>query len=405
MGPRCRGRDVNALNPTLQGLPVAADPPVPVPAGRMRARLRHWAMLGLFLAGVVAPAALTALYLYSRATDQFASTVGFAVRSEETTTAMGLLSGLSGLTSLSGSTGSDSNILYEFIQSQELVEKIDARMNLRAIFSRPRGDPVFAFDPAGSVEDLTAYWRRMVRVSYDHGTGLIELQVHAFSAAEAQAIGRAVFDEAADKINRLSAIARADATRYAGEDLAQAADRLAKARVALTEFRSRTQIVDPEADIQGQMGLLTMLQQQQAGAMVELNLLRDTARPGDPRLDQAQRRLAVIAAMIADERRKFGSGDDGAGGQDYSALVGEFERLTVEREFAERAYLAALTAYDNARAEAQRKSRYLAAYIQPTLPERPLYPQRLVLTALVFGFSFLIWAIVLLVWYSIRDRR
>jgi capsular polysaccharide transport system permease protein len=392
---------MNALNPLAEGRPVEV---LRRPAGPARARLRHRLLVLFFALAVLLPTAVTALYLYTRAADQYASTVAFAVRSEETTTAMGLLSGLSGLTSLSGSTGADSNILNEYVQSQELVQKIDARMNLRGLYARPQGDPVFALSPSGSVEQLTDYWRRVVHVSHDHSTGLIELRVNAFAPGDAQAIAAAILDEAQRKINELSAIARADATRYAREDLDQAAARLAKARVALTEFRARNHIVDPAADVQGQMGLLASLQSQQAAAMIEYNLLQETARPGDPRLSQARRRLDVVEQMIADERAKLG--DDPAGGRPgYSALVGEYERLAVEREFAERAYLATLTAYDNARAEAQRKSRYLAAYVLPTLPETPLYPRRFTLSALVFGFSLLVWSVAVLIWYSVRDRR
>ena len=110
--------------------------------------------------------------------------------------------------------------------------------------------------------------------------------------------------------------------------------------------------------------------------------------------------------MIVEEKRKFGVGGGDAGdGEDYSTLVGEFERLTVEQEFAQRAYLAALTAFDTANAEAQRKSRYLAAYIGPTLAEEALYPKRLQLTGIIFAFALLIWSVGALIFYSVRDRR
>src|SRR5690606_5796740 len=112
------------------------------------------------------------------------------------------------------------------------------------------------------------------------------------------------------------------------EELERSTERLRMARIALTQFRSRTQIIDPSADIQGQMGLLSNLQQQQAGAMIELALLRETASPDDPRIAQGERRIAVIEAMIAEERRKLGVGATGTeDGSDLSTLVGEFERL------------------------------------------------------------------------------
>lgn len=383
--------------------PAGAKAGAPGTVARAGMKLRHFGLLGSFIAAVVLPTVVALVYLMAVARDQYTSSVGFAVRSEEISSALGLLGGLS---SLSGASSSDTDILYQFIRSQELVQQVDTQLDLRKIYSRPGFDPVFAFDPSGSVEDLTDYWQRMVKVFYDSGTGLIELRVHAFDPDDAKAVADAIFADSAEMINALSAAARQDATRYAREELDRATERLSAARIALTEFRSRTQIVDPTADIQSQMGLLNTLQQQQAAAMIELSLLRETARPGDPRIEQGERRIAVIEAMIETERRKFGVGTNSATGEeDFSTLVGEFEKLTVEREFAERAYIVALTAFDNAQAEAQRKSRYLAAYTGPTRAEEALYPQRLVLTSLIFAFSLLLWSIGLLIYYSVRDRR
>ncbi|WP_417604119.1 sugar transporter [Primorskyibacter flagellatus] len=364
---------------------------------------RHFGLLAAFLVIVVAPLIVAAYYLFVIAEDQYTSTVGFSVRSEELNSSLDLLSGLN---SLSGTSSSDTDILYEFIQSQDLVKRLDERLDLRAIYSKPDFDPIFAYDEAGSIEDLVAYWRRMVRIFYDSGTGLIELRVHAFEPQDAQDIATEIFQESSAMINQLSAIARDDATGYAEEELVKAEERLKVARQALTRFRSETQIVDPSADIQGQMGLLNSLEAQLAEAIIEMNLLRETTRAADPRIEQSERRIAVIEQLIEKERTKFGVGTGNAtGGQDYSTLVGEYERLVVDREFAEKAYVSALSAFDGAQAEARRQSRYLAAYTRPTLAESSGYPQRWLLTLLTGVFAFLTWAIVVLIYYSVRDRR
>jgi capsular polysaccharide transport system permease protein len=131
----------------------------------------------------------------------------------------------------------------------------------------------------------------------------------------------------------------------------------------------------------------------------------NTAREGDPRLEQAQRRIEVTEVRIRDERRKFGAGENGEGNSNYAKTIAEFERLIVDREFAEQAYAVTLSAFDAARAEANRQSRYLAAYITPTLAERSEFPQRPLWIAVVAIFSFLAWAITALVYYALRDRR
>ena len=245
----------------------------------------------------------------------------------------------------------------------------------------------------------------MIRISYDSGSELMEVRARAFTAEDAKAIADAIFDENSKIINELSAIARADATRYAAEDLAQSIERLKQAREALTTFRLKNQIVDPNADIQAQMGLLTNLQTQQAEALIDFDLLADIARDGDPRLEQAQRRIDVIEARIEAERQKFGVGGQGPGGAEFATTIAEFERLTVDRHFAEAAYAASLSARDASVAEANRQSRYLATYIKPTIAQKSEFPQRLILIAVIGLFSGLIWAIFILVFYALRDRR
>ena len=381
--------------------PTVVVRPLASPA---RAKPRHWGLLLSFLLLVVAPIVVTGWYLYERAVDQYASTLGFTVRSEDVSSAVDILGGLAPALGNSGSH--DADILYEFIRSHELVNAVDERLDIRSMYSRyAEIDPYFSFDPDGTIEDLTSYWEGMLSLSYDAGSGLMEVQVTAFEAAEAQAIAQAVYDISSVMINDLSAIARADTTRYAREELELAVERLKQAREALTAFRVETQIVDPTADIQGQMGLLNTLQAQLAAALIELDLLAGNAREGDPRVTQAERRIEVIEARIAEERQKFGLGGVGPGGENYATTIAEFERLAVDREFAEAAYVAALSAFDGARAEADRQSRYLAAYIRPTLAERAEYPQREMILGIISLFSFLIWAIVCLIYYSLRDRK
>jgi capsular polysaccharide transport system permease protein len=376
---------------------------VPPVVGPARPRTRHWGVLASFLLLVLGPLAISAWYLNARAVDQFASTVGFSVRSEETQSLGPILGGLG---QIAGPNTTDAEVLYRFILSQEMVATVDARLDLRALYSRHRvRDPVFGLDPSGTIEDLTDYWPRMVRVAYDSATGLIEIEVRAFTAEEARSVALAVFDESRRRINEISAIAREDATRYARDELAHALERLKSAREAVTAFRSRTLIVDPTADLQGQMSILTSLQAQLAEALIQRDLLRDVTRESDPRVVQAETRIAVIRARIDAERARFGPGGEGPGGEDYATLVAEYERLAVEREFAEQAYVAALAALDTALAQAQRTSRYLAPHITPTLAERPRYPDRLILVALATFFGFLVWAVATLIYYSIRDRR
>jgi capsular polysaccharide transport system permease protein len=362
---------------------------------------RHWWVILSFLLFVIAPSGVAFWYLEERAADQYASTMGFSVRNEESTSAVDLLGGITGISS---GSSSDADILYEFIQSQIIVESVDKRLDLRSIYTKPDNDPIFALKDDASVEDLLDYWGSAVKIAYDGGSGLIQLRVLAFDPQDAQNIAQAIFEESSLMINRLSDIAREDSTRFADKELKLAVERLKVARQDITGFRNKTQIVDPNADIQGQMGLLNTLQTQLAEALIEFDLLRDTTRDNDPRLEQASRRIVVIEARIVEERKKLGVGIGGEG-EAYAGLINIYEGLIVEREYAEQSYLAALTALNAAKAEAQRQSRYLAAYVEPTFAQTSKFPERLTILGLIAVFLFLIWSILALVYYSIKDRR
>ena len=96
----------------------APSPKTPVrpPAKPARLRLRHVIIVLSFVLWVVLPVAVSGWYLYTVARDQYASHVGFSVRTEEIGSAIELLGGI---TELSGSSSSDTDILYEFIQSPQ----------------------------------------------------------------------------------------------------------------------------------------------------------------------------------------------------------------------------------------------------------------------------------------------
>lgn len=395
-------------------LAAAADDDDPLPentqpiqvkptASRARIRPRHRMMLFSFVLCVLVPVIASAAYLWGVAVDQYASTVGFSVRREEASSPMDFLGGLAGF---SKSSSSDTDVLYEYLKSQEIVADLDTKIHLRDLWAKPLNDPYFAFDPSGSIEDLVDYWSRMVQISYDGSSGLLEVKVLAFTPQDATLIAETLFQASSDMINQLSAIARNDAIHYAQAELEEAQSRLKTARAAITQFRVSHQIVDPTTDIQSQAGLIGSLQNQLAAAQIELDLLMDKIAQTDPRRLQAQRKIEVIEARISAERGKVGVSSSGVSpDSDYAAMVGDYERLAVEREFAEKAYVLALGSFDGAQAEARRKSRYLAAHILPTTAQVSRYPERVTQLAIVALFAFLAWAIGTLVIYSLKDRR
>lgn len=387
------------LKPSDGGTKAASLPHTDTAVAPARAKKRHYLLLLSFLTLVVAPIVLSGVYLYRHAADQYASHAAFSVQKEEGSSAIEILGGF---TQLSGGSTNDTDVINSYILSQELVLNLENSVGLRERFSRVyEVDPVFALAPDATVEDLVAYWNRMLHVSYTNSEGIIELELKAFRPDDAQIILSELISQSTLLINEINQIAREDQIRFARDELDKSVARLKDARVAMSEFRETNRLVDPTADIQGQMGVINSLEQELASTMIELDLLSVTDGRANPRTDQFRRKITAIETLISNERAKMAAPDETG----LTSLVGRYESLLVDTEFATEAYKSALVAYDAALAQAQRQSRYLATHIQPTLASSPEYPRRTMILGFVGSFLLMLWVLGTLIAYSLRDRR
>jgi capsular polysaccharide transport system permease protein len=383
--------------------PAAAAVQMRPVAAAATLKRRHYGLMLSFVAVVIVPVIITMFYLFVLANDQYASRAGFTIRQENGNSASSILGGLSFLTG--ASQGVNAGVLHEFMQSPAMMEQVNNRFDLRAHYAQgwPK-DPIYAIWPDATNEELFRFWKRVLRLSYDSASGLIDITVQALDPDSAQQIAQVILEESQLMINRLNDAQRTDSMANAERELAEAVESLRAARTALTVFRAETRIVDPIADIQGRLGVVSNLQQQLAQALVELDLLDPSTRVDDPRRAQLTRRIEVIRNRIEEERNFFGTDAGSPDDETYPEMIAQYEALSVDLEFAERNYTAALAALQAAMSNASRQSLYLAAYIPPTKAQEAEYPERFTLLALVVGFLILAWSIMALIYYSLRDR-
>ena len=378
---------------------------------RRARRRRIWSRIWLWLSFIVmvaAPSGVAGWYLNMVAADQYASQVSFAVRSLEG----GIPSPLTEIFGGSAdSTAGDSEMLFEYLQSQPLVERVQGDVDLIEIYNRPEGDWLFSMGTDRTIEEMVEYWNRAVTVSYDTGSGIIYVESRAFRARDAQQVAASVLEASYDLINSLSTGARQDAVQYAQADLVEAEERIRRTRLALQEFRSDQGTADISSDITQQMALISQLRSARSEAQAEFDSRKDLLGANSPTLSALSRRIASLDAQIAAEEARIAA-EPGVGQTPtpgarptLAEAAGEQERLQVELELATNMYTAAQASLEAAKAEARRTQRYLATHIAPTLAQEAEYPRRIVWTLAVFVGLLLTWSIALLIVGSIRDRN
>ncbi len=370
-------------------------------------RLRHAVIAGSFVAGVVVPAALSTFYMMFIAADQYHSSSSFAVRSIEAASGsdlMGLFTQAS-----SGNTSSDSYILIDYIRSSKMLTDVEQKFNLGNIYA-VRGLDYFYGLPAGeAIEDRLAYWRHMVRVNFDHASGIMELEVRAFDPVEAREIAGFIIKKGEELVNNLSITSRESVLQVSRDEMHIAETRLAAARVALRDYRDRTQEVDPVEAARLALQIIGGLEAE----LVKLNadlVTAKTQQMGDdtPRMRVLKARIDSLEQQLVTERQRLGSGDSekaAAASSDVAGRIQTYESLETEREFAERAYAASLASLEKARVDASSKQRYLGVFIEPTLSELAQYPARILNSFIVTLGLLFAWAVFVMGYYNIRDRN
>ncbi|QYA08669.1 RkpR, polysaccharide export protein [Agrobacterium larrymoorei] len=368
-------------------------------------KLRHMLIAAGFGLIVVVPTAATGVYMAFIAADQYHSSSAFAVRSIEGHTGGDIL-GMFTQSAGGSTTAADSYMLLDYIRSERMMEAVAATVDLEKAFARRGADFFYAMAQGLPLEDRLDHWKRVVTINYDHTSSILNLQVKAFEASVAQEIVTAIVEESERLINDLSLEARNGVLRVSQEEVTLAEGRLSTARVALRNFRDVTQEADPVEAAKIASQLVGSLEQQLTQLKTELSTAQSRMSPNSPRIRVIKTQIFSLEKQLEEEKQRFGSGaTNNMHNSDVASRILDFEKLETEREFAEKAYTAALGGLEKARVDANNQQRYLATFIQPTRSELAQYPTRKINVALVFLACFFAWGVAAMGYYNIRDRN
>lgn len=369
------------------------NPPTPTTPKRQRGRMRAM----VFAACVLLPTLLGGLYTFIIVADIYVSEAQFWVRGNRQAQPS-LLSGLLGVAGVA-SSAEDSLAVQAYIHSHDAIHDLKSRIDLRAIYSRPEADWWSRLEEDASLERLVKFHRRMVEVRYDERSGMTTLRVHAFRAEDARRLAETLIELAEGLVNSLSQRMMDDALRLARTELALAEQRAAEVRESFERLRVGAQELDPTQAGAVVQSIVATLEGQLAQVRAEIGQKSTFMRPDNLAMAALRSRADAIETEITRERARM-TGGAGA----IAGMMAGFERLTLQREFADRGLASALASLEQARIEAQRQQLYVVRVIQPQLSEEALYPRRWLLIASVLVASLLSYLIGQLVAATIKDH-
>ncbi len=181
-------------------------------------------------------------------------------------------------------------------------------------------------------------------------------------------------------------------------DAAGPEQRLVAAQLAITNFRNRELMIDPArssvivTEVTARLGAdLTQTKAQLTEMMA--------ASPSSPQIGVLQRHIAALETQILAERTRISDPSTGLANK-----LADYERLTLEREFAKQALTAASASLDTARAEARRQQLYLERVVEPNEPDYAMMPQRPRAVLTIFGLNVLVLLVAWLIFAGVQEH-
>jgi len=255
-------------------------------------------------------------------------------------------------------------MVNDYLISDKAVEDLQNRIDIKALYSRSEINWLERFDARRPIEKFASYFHRLFFwADYDQVTGVAIATVKAFTPQDALLIAKTLAALSENLINEMNERADRDAVRYAEEESVRAEKRLDEARAELLEFRTKAGVISPNAGTAPSVLTKEQLEQLQHHAAADRN-----------------------------------------GARAFADVIGNYEKITFDVQYAQDSLVRARQALDLARANAAVQHFYIEPYVTPQLPESSAYPLRALDTFLA-GLALLgIWLLGLLLVRTVQDH-
>ena len=358
-------------------------------------------VLASFAAFVVAPFLVASIYWGLIASKQYVTETKFSLRAGEASS-LDLLSG-GAMGSQASQQMQDAQVLVNFIRSRSMVEALDRKIGLRAMFSRSGVDYFSSFDPEDSVEELEKYWKRRIDASIDLMSGIISVNVRAFTPRDSLTIAQNVTELSERLVNELSTRSRRDALAQARTELTRAEEQLKNATASMRDARNAEGVLDAPAAAEAVNKLITSLRLELAQTQEDLALHSDSATSDSPQARLLTARVQSLKSQIDEYSTQIaGGGERGEGS--LAQRAGVLSMHQIELDLARQRYALAASMFENARVDLETQRAYLVSFLRPTLAEKSLYPRRWIEWGIIVAPATIGWLALVAVAFLVRDH-
>jgi capsular polysaccharide transport system permease protein len=364
------------------------------------ADLPRW-LFPSFAAFVIAPVVAASIYLALFASDQFVSELRFVVR--------GTTERLQGVEALGASAGlaylNSNQEMYavaDYIRSRSAVEDVSQVIDLRQAFRTSPADWFFRLQDQASGEELLRYWREMITVSSEPISGVVSVEVRAFTREDAVRIATAILRNSEAIVERMQQRPRGDMVARSEGEVEAARGQAERARAEVAHYRSSQATINPLDTARSVIDNITDLKRDLIALDVELASAKAAMGPNAPTVQSMQTRREALLEQIGKLERRITSTD--AADRPAAQLMADYDKVEIAQTLAEQQVAVTERILDQARVEANRHQVYLDVIEAPTTPQSARFPRRIPIALQIALAAFAAWCVVALTILNVRDH-
>lgn len=320
---------------------------------------------------VLFPLLLAVIYNLFFATDRYASEARIVVKQvsharSPASLQLGFIGGMSG-------SYKDAMIVKEYIFSMRMFEALVNEAGLLEHYKTgAKLDPFVTYWPWFTKELGYQYYADFVKITFDHESEVLNIEVQAFSPEYAQKQLAFMMQKSEDFINEIGNGLAKNQLKFFQAELEREQEKMRDAKNEMLSFQEKHGLLSPDDQSKAAVAVVNELKAEQTRIQTELATLRGFMSADSPQVQKLENHLEAVQMRLKGEHEIYAKSGDSS----LNSLTAKFRDYLLSYAFAEDSYKLALKNLEEARIESYQKKNFLVMVSEPFVPEIAKYPTK-----------------------------
>jgi capsular polysaccharide transport system permease protein len=288
----------------------------------------------------------------------------------------------------------DTAVLLNYLNSPAIIQDLEKSVDLRQIFGRDDIDMFSRLKADATQDDILKYWRKRCSTTVNPKSGIVELEVTAFTPKEAHDLVKLALTLSEQQINKLSSGMWSDLLASTQRDVDNATKEVSDLRGKFRDTQNQTGVFDVDLSAESLLTVLTGIESNIAELKSRRSALSQSVGDGSPQMSDIDRRLTALEEQEKSFRNRT-AGSSGASAGNLADYANVFDKLKLDVKMAEGKLQSAIGELEKVKLVSSLQLVYVDNFTEPTLPGTNTYPNvplalflRLLLFASLCGAAF-----------------